>query len=127
MIKDKLSLLRKRAEQRLSFSAGGGFAQPQEEVLSLLQKLNTFQIEVELQNEDPPKAQLLLDQSQRSFSDFYNFAPIGYLTSSAKGLHGGQSDGRRHALGVSRSRPLKQPIPMSKASGRPGAAKPLLP
>ena len=52
---------------------------------SVLEKLQFYQIELELQNEELRKTKQQLEVSTNKFSDLYDFAPIGYFTFDARG------------------------------------------
>lgn len=56
------------------------------EVRSLVQELDTHQVELEQQNEELRVAQLALVESRDRLSDLYEFAPIGYLTLDSGGV-----------------------------------------
>ena len=78
--------LRNRAEARL---ARGGDCAPEmspEQVQILFHDLQTHQIELEMQNEELRGAQKELLASRDRYSDLYDFAPVGYVTVSDKGL-----------------------------------------
>ena len=49
-------------------------------------ELRTYQIELELQNEELRIAQLLLEASRRKYADLYDFAPVGYFSFDQNGL-----------------------------------------
>lgn len=83
--------LRNRAEEKLKSEV----RKPQSEDLHklsneesqrLVHELRTHQIELEMQNEDLRKAQEELTVSQRRYSDFYDFAPVGFFTFDGNGL-----------------------------------------
>lgn len=57
-----------------------------QEIQHMVHELDTYQIELELQNEDLRLIQEKLDTSRKRFSDLFDFAPVGYLTISDKGL-----------------------------------------
>jgi two-component system cell cycle sensor histidine kinase/response regulator CckA len=78
--------LRKRAHVLLSESKDNISAMSPEDVKRLVHELDTYQIELELQNEDLRMAQEELDKSRKRHVDLYDFAPVGYLTISEKGL-----------------------------------------
>lgn len=55
-------------------------------VEELLQALQTYQIELEMQNEQLRHSQLELEKSRDRYVDFYDFAPVGYLTLDRQGI-----------------------------------------
>ncbi|MDP2134934.1 MAG: ATP-binding protein [Sulfuritalea sp.] len=76
--------LRAAAETRLANSpAGEEFAQSDKK---LLHELQVHQIELEMQNEALIEAHIALEESRDRFVDFYEFAPVGYLTITDRGL-----------------------------------------
>jgi len=85
-----LEKLRKRAEE---FVHGKGDNLPDElsdeltkEFRRVVHDLQTHQIELEMQNEDLRLAQEELLDANLRLSDLYDFAPVGYITLSDKGL-----------------------------------------
>lgn len=52
----------------------------------LLRELNASQIKLEMQNENLREAQVELEESRDRYLDLYDFAPIGYLTVSERGI-----------------------------------------
>jgi len=85
------SSLRRRAEDKLESE----IRKPQsedlhklskEEIQKLVHELRTHQIELEMQNEDLRKAQEEIKVSQQRYSDFYDFAPVGFFTFDKNGL-----------------------------------------
>ncbi|MFO7604689.1 MAG: response regulator [Desulfurivibrionaceae bacterium] len=109
---DKFAELRKRA--------GDWINRGEEEVSSpqlslnegreLLQELNTYQIELELQNEDLRQTQAELDNARRKYTDLYDFAPISYLTLNEKGMISEANLTASELLGVPRARLLNRPL-----------------
>ena len=57
---------------------------PQPAVNELLQDLQIHQIELELQNEELRRSQIALETAQTRYFDFYDLAPVGYVTVSEK-------------------------------------------
>jgi len=107
---DKFAVLRKQAEARLGPEEGGVETLSQEEIHGLLQELHTYQIELELQNEDLRQAQEELLDSRKKYSDLYDFAPVGYLTVGDKGLILEANLTIAGMLGLERGHLRKQPL-----------------
>ncbi len=72
--------------------------------------LRVHQAELEMQNEDLRAAQLALDTAQARYFDFYDLAPVGYLTVNARGLIEQANLTTAFLLGVVRDALLKQSI-----------------
>lgn len=54
----------------------------------LLQELQTYQVELEMQNAALRESQIALEESRDRFIDLYDFSPIGYLTLTSTALIG---------------------------------------
>ena len=79
--------LRQKAEANLRASTSAVEERVSaEEAKLLLHELQVHQIELEMQNEELRQAQHKLEISRASYFDFYNLAPVGYLTLNNKGL-----------------------------------------
>jgi diguanylate cyclase (GGDEF)-like protein/PAS domain S-box-containing protein len=74
----------------------------------LLHELRVHQIELEMQNEELRRTQLSLEESRNHYIDFYDFAPIGYLTVTDKGLISEINLTGAALLGVERNKLLQQ-------------------
>lgn len=58
---------------------------PSHSIEELLHELQVHQIELEMQNEELQRARDNLEVSHNRYLDLYEFAPVGYLTLTAKG------------------------------------------
>jgi PAS domain S-box-containing protein len=52
----------------------------------LIHELQTYQAELEIQNEDLRGAQEEIEQSRNRYADLYDFAPVGYFTVDGNGV-----------------------------------------
>jgi PAS domain S-box-containing protein len=84
--KKKFAELRRRAQKFLAERQNGKPDLPPEDMRALVHELDTYQIELELQNEELRKTQEELEQSRQQFSDLYEFAPVGYFSFDGKGI-----------------------------------------
>lgn len=75
--------LRRAAEKKLS---GMPVVTESRSASELLHELQVHQIELEMQNENLRQSQFELEQSRDRYMDFYDFAPVGYLTLSESGI-----------------------------------------
>ena len=78
--------LRRRAEERLVTEKLEKGLRQEEDQKRLLHELQVHQIELEMQNEALREAQAAIEASQRKYSDFYDFAAVGFLTLDEKGI-----------------------------------------
>jgi PAS domain S-box-containing protein len=87
--KNKFSELRKKAQAFLA-SKPEQAAQKTDgysvDVRQLVHELETYQIELEMQNEDLRTTQQEFEKAHRRYTEFYDFAPIAFLTANEKGL-----------------------------------------
>ncbi|MDW7773672.1 MAG: PAS domain S-box protein [Desulfobulbaceae bacterium] len=86
MEKQKLDELHRRAKERLDSERGDSPENAGDEVRKLLHELRTYQIELELQNDELRRVQEELVETRDQYIDLYDFAPFGYLTLSDKGV-----------------------------------------
>ncbi len=75
--------LRRAAEVRLASAPPATEMRP---VSELLHELQVNQIELEMQNENLRQSQFELERSRDRYMDFYDIAPVGYLTLNEAGL-----------------------------------------
>ncbi len=59
---------------------------PTKELQALVHELQVHQIELEMQNEEIKRLHLESEASKKKYQDLYDFAPVGYLTLSRKGI-----------------------------------------
>ena len=76
----------------------------------LLHELQVHQIELEMQNENLRHMQFELDRSRDRYMEFYDFAPVGYLTLKDNGLITEVNLTGAAKLGVERNKLLYQPL-----------------
>ena len=80
------SELRSRAEAAAQGRAGSAEELSAHEVSELIHELQTYQIELELQNDELRETQLKLGLAVGRYSDLYNLAPVGYVSLSVQGV-----------------------------------------
>ncbi len=109
-------LLRQRAEHRLANRTAphtvAAFAAlaPQAQA-DLLHELQVHQIELEMQNDELRRTQAALDTAQARYFDFYDLAPVGYVTVSDKALILQANLTTAALLGVPRARLIGKALP----------------
>ena len=106
----ELRELRTRAEAMLEAQGEDVSDLSPEEVRNLVHELRTHEIELELQNEELRMAQVDLAESRDRYSNLYEFAPVGYVTVSEKGLIVEANLTVAVMLGVERRLLLKKPF-----------------
>jgi two-component system, NtrC family, sensor kinase len=108
---DRTARLRRLAEER-SRESGTEIVRStaEENVLGLVHELQVHQIQLEMQNEELRKAQEQIAESLRKYSDLYDFAPVGYVTSNREGLIIEANLTFAGQLGIERSRLINTPL-----------------
>ena len=97
--------LRSRAEQRLRCRPHQMMARATEaQMKSVIHELEVHQIELEMQNDQLQVSQQELERAKESYTELYDFAPVGYVTVSKKGVIEESNLTLARLLGVERSR-----------------------
>jgi two-component system, cell cycle sensor histidine kinase and response regulator CckA len=68
----------------------------------LIHELQVHQIELEMQNQELRRVQLEIEESHKEYRDLYDFAPVGYLTLTDKGMVSGLNLAAAEFLGIER-------------------------
>jgi PAS domain S-box-containing protein len=83
---EALQTLRARAEKRRHLVTQVAEHHTPEEMQRLVQELQVYQIELEMQYEELLQAQGQVETAKHQYVDLYDFAPVGYFTLTATGL-----------------------------------------
>jgi PAS domain S-box-containing protein len=84
--RDKFDALRIKAEELLSLHGDPSEKPFGGDLLKIIHELHTFQIELEIQNEELVRTHQALMRSQMLYADLYDNAPVGYITLDKKGI-----------------------------------------
>jgi len=102
--------LRSKAEEQLRQEPKEPAESSPEEMLAALQELRVHQIELEMQNEQLRATQADLELARELYVELYDFAPVGYLTLSERGLVRAANLTSTRLLGIERARLLSRPF-----------------
>lgn len=102
--------LRAIAESRLVELSAGDAKELELPTEDLLHELQVRQIELEMQNEELRRAQLVVEESRNRYLDLYDFAPIGYLTLDRAGLIVEANITAAELFGLTRGELLRRPF-----------------
>ena len=106
-----MKILRQKANERLQPQQDPDISHlGPEEVQRLIHELHVHQIELEIQNDELRRTQEALEVSQGRYIDLYDFAPVGYLSVSKKGLILKANLTAATLFGVARTEMIKQPL-----------------
>ena len=85
MIQEKFNELRRQAEALMLKKEFAGPSAVAEDPLELIHELRTFQVELELQNEELHRSQQELMEFKMRYAELYDFTPVGYVCLDKKG------------------------------------------
>jgi PAS domain S-box-containing protein len=102
--------LRRKSEERLRSQTDLPGEISYENAKELIHELRVHQIELEMQNDELRRSQVLLDESRMRYADLYDFAPVGYLTFDRTGLIVEANLTAAKQLGRERTRILDAPF-----------------
>ncbi len=102
--------LRQRAEASLRELPDDFEAVSPTALRQMFHDLRVHQVELEMQNEELRQTQLALDTARARYFDFYDLAPVGYLTLNEHGLIEQANLTTAAILGATRDALVKQPI-----------------
>ncbi|MBU4232342.1 MAG: PAS domain-containing protein [Proteobacteria bacterium] len=103
--------LREKAEARLQSKAPGFQEFSLDEMHVLVHELQVHQIELELQNDALRQGQISLEEANRKHRDFYDSAPVGFLTLNESGLIREANETVAGQFGVPRGHLIDKPFP----------------
>ncbi|MBU4526294.1 MAG: sigma 54-interacting transcriptional regulator [Desulfomicrobium sp.] len=83
---------------------------PEMELKRLVQELEVYQLELEMQNEELRQAQVALETSRNAYAELYDFAPAGYFSFDPQGLVRSVNLPGAQLLGIERQRLLDKPM-----------------
>ncbi len=79
---DKGNALRQRAEEIVAGLEENFFSESVLDIKTLVEELNIFHIQLEMQNEELRRTQMELEASRQHLADLFSYAPIGFLVLS---------------------------------------------
>lgn len=82
----KLLKTRKKAEELLRKNKQLYQKLSSDDMQTLIYELQIHQIELEMQNDELRKAHEIIENSQKRYTDLYNYSPIGYMTTDSDGV-----------------------------------------
>ncbi len=106
---DAADELRGRAEERLDGLSAAAMSAP-EDLAAAVHELRVHQIELEMQNEELRRAQLEAEALREKYAELFRLAPVGYFTSTDKGIVEDVNGTAARLLGVRRETLKGQPF-----------------
>ena len=110
MIQEKFDALRKQAE---ALMVEKGYVSPSaigQDPLELIRELQTFQVELELQNEELHRSQQELMEFKMRYTELYDYTPVGYVCLDIKGGIRSANLTLADMLALERSSLINQPL-----------------
>ena len=108
---DKFNQLRRQAEEFIkAVGIGGEEFDIIKNPLKLIHELQTFQVELEMQNEELMRSQEQLVEAQECYIELYDLAPAGYVTLNSKGLIRNANLTFADMVSVERKNLINQPL-----------------
>jgi PAS domain S-box-containing protein len=86
MIQGKFDELRRQAEALMAKKGFVSSSAVDHDPLELIHELQTFQVELELQNEELQRSQQELMEFKTRYTELYDFTPVGYVCLDIKGV-----------------------------------------
>jgi PAS domain S-box-containing protein len=86
MIQEKFDELRRKAEALMMEKGFESHTVLDHDPLELIHELKTFQVELELQNEELQRSQQELLEFKTRYKELYDFTPVGYVCLDVKGV-----------------------------------------
>ncbi len=84
-VEEKFNVLRRQAEELMATPDFSKRLVTVDDPLRLIHELQTFQVELELQNDELRRSQQELMEFKIHYTQLYDFTPVGYVTLDAKG------------------------------------------
>jgi two-component system, cell cycle sensor histidine kinase and response regulator CckA len=111
--KSESSELRRRAERQLKTEPANSnkiAGMSTKDMAKMIHELRVHQIELKMQNEELRRIQEELEEARDRYSHLYDFAPVGYLTVSDKGIVEGANLTFATLMGMERSAVVGKPF-----------------
>ena len=83
---------------------------PLDEMRALVHELQVHQIELEMQNDELRRGQIALEAANKKYNDFYDFAPVGFMTLDGAGIIREVNLTAASQLGINRDRIMSKPL-----------------
>jgi PAS domain S-box-containing protein len=110
MIQEKFDELRREAEALMMEKGFESQSVVDSDPLELIQELQTYQVELELQNEELQRSQQELMEFKTRYTELYDFTPVGYVCLDKKGVIRNANLTLADMLSLERSALIDQPL-----------------